>query len=126
MPLTRISLRRGKSNAYKTAVMRELYEAMRETFDVPADDFFMLLTEHADNEFWFSPNYLNIERSSDLIIVQITVSNTRTVEKKTALYSRIVARLASSPGVRQQDVLINLLEVSKENWSFGNGEVQYT
>jgi 4-oxalocrotonate tautomerase len=126
MPLTRISLRHGKPTAYKTAVMREIYEAMRETFDVPDEDCFMTVTEHDEGSFRFGRRYLGIERSDDLIMIQVTANNTRTTEKKKALYQRIVERLAAAPGVRPEDVLISLIEVSKENWSFGNGEAQYS
>jgi 4-oxalocrotonate tautomerase len=125
MPLSRISLRRGKTAAYRRAVMDQVYEALRETFDVPEDDRFMIVTEHDEDSFSFSHRYLGIERSDDLVIIQITVSNTRTIDQKKRLYKRIVERLAERPGVRPQDVFVNLLEVAKENWSFGNGEAQY-
>ena len=125
MPLTRISLRQGKPAFYKSAVMTQIYEAMRETFDVPEDDRFMMVSEHDEESFAYGRGYLGIERSDDLIMIQITANNTPTTEKKKALYQRIVERLASSPGVRPENVLISLVEVSKENWSFGNGEAQY-
>jgi 4-oxalocrotonate tautomerase len=125
MPLTRISLRQGKSAAYKRTLMTELYEAMRETFDVPEDDRFMTVTDHDKDAFLFGRHYLDIERSDDLVIIQITANNTRGTETKKALYRRIVERLAISPGVRREDVFISLVEVAKENWSFGNGEAQY-
>jgi len=125
MPLTRISLRRGKSAAYRRALMDQLHQAMRETFDVPKDDRFMIQTEHDEDHFTFGRNCFGIDRSDDLIIIQITANNTRTIDKKKALYNSIVERLAASPGVRPQDVLISIVEVAKENWSFGNGEAQY-
>jgi 4-oxalocrotonate tautomerase len=125
MPLTRISLRRGKPAAYIRALMTEVYEAMRETFDVPEDDCFMTVTEHDAEAFLFGRHYLAIERSDDLVMIQITANNTRRTEKKKALYRRIVERLAISPGVRREDVLISLVEVAKDNWSFGNGDAQY-
>jgi 4-oxalocrotonate tautomerase len=125
MPLTRIDLRSGKSAGFKQALVDGIYEAMRETFDVPEDDRFMTIVEHDDTTFSFGRTYLGVERSDDLIIIQITASNTRTVEKKKALYARIAGRLAESPGVRPQDVFVNILEVPKENWSFGNGLAQY-
>jgi 4-oxalocrotonate tautomerase len=125
MPLSRISLRRGKTAAYRRAVMDQVYEALRETFDVPEDDRFMLVTEHDEDSFSFGRRYLGIDRSDDLVIIQITVSNTRTIDQKKRLYKRIVERLVERPGVRPQDVFVNLLEVGKENWSFGNGEAQY-
>jgi phenylpyruvate tautomerase PptA (4-oxalocrotonate tautomerase family) len=125
MPLVRISLRRGKTPAYKLAIMNEVYEAMREAFDVPENDRFMTVSEHGAEEFAVDRHYLGIERSDDVVIIQITANNTRTTEKKKALYRRIADRLAVSPGVRREDVFINLVEVAKENWSFGNGEAQY-
>src|SRR5262245_24289382 len=121
MPLARIDLRRGKPAAYRTALRDGIYEALRETFDVPEHDRFMLVTEHDGENFDSSARYLGVARSDDLVIVQLTVSNTRSVEQKKALYKRIVERLAASPGLRPEDVLINLVEVAKENWSFGNG-----
>jgi len=125
MPLTRISLRRGKPAAYRRAIMDGVYAAMRETFEVPEDDRFMVVTEHDEDDFSYGERYLGIERSPDLVIIQLTVSNTRTVAQKKALYRRIVERLTKDPGLRPQDVFINLVEVNKENWSFGLGEAQY-
>jgi len=125
MPLTRIDLKRGKSAQYRTAVCDSVYQAMRETFDVPEDDRFMIVTEYGDGEFVYGAHYLGIERSEDLLIIQLTVSNTRTLAQKKALSQRVVERLAWNPGVRAEDVFINLVEVAKENWSFGRGEAQY-
>lgn len=59
------------------------------------------------------------------MLIQLTVSNTRTVEQKKALYKAIVDGLTAKPGIRPEDVLINLVEVKKENWSYGNGVAQY-
>jgi 4-oxalocrotonate tautomerase len=125
MPLTRISLGRGKSPDYRRALADQVYQAMRETFNVPEDDRFIVITEHDAGDFLYGKNYLSISRSDDLVIIQLTVSNTRGIEQKRALYSRIVERLAKEPGVRPEDVFINLVEVVKENWSFGNGLAQY-
>ncbi|MEA2818626.1 MAG: hypothetical protein QOJ86_630, partial [Bradyrhizobium sp.] len=72
-----------------------------------------------------SKTYMDIARTDDLVILQITVSNTRSIEQKKALFGRIVELLSQKPGLRKEDVFINLLEVAKENWSFGNGVAQY-
>ena len=95
------------------------------SFDVPEEDRFMTITEHDDADFSYSKSYLGIARSDDLVMIQITANNTRTVERKKALYRQIVANLSTNPGVRPEDVLINLVEVLPENWSFGNGVAQY-
>jgi len=125
MPLTRIDLRKGKPAEFKKALMDGIYEVMRETFDVPEDDRFMTIVKHDGTTFSFGRTYLGIDRSDDLLIIQITANNTRTVEEKKALYARMVRRLAASPGVRPQDVFVSIVEVAKENWSFGNGLAQY-
>jgi len=125
MPLTRIALQRGKPAAYRKAILEGVYAAMRETFDVPEDDRFMVVTQHDEDEFLYGAHYLGIERSDDLVIIQLTVSNTRSLEQKKALFGRIAEKLGEKPGVRPQDVFINLVEVAKENWSFGRGEAQY-
>lgn len=125
MPLVRISLRHGKPAAYRRAIADGVYTALRETFNVPDEDRFITISEHGEDGFLFSRTYMGIERSDDLVIVQITVSNTRGVEQKKALFAAVAERLSRDPGLRPQDVFINLLEVVKENWSFGNGIAQY-
>jgi 4-oxalocrotonate tautomerase len=125
MPLVRVSLRQGKSDDHKRAIGDGVYQALRETFIVPDEDRFITISEHFESEFQFSKSYMDIARSDDLVILQITVSNTRTIEQKKALFARIVELLAQKPGLRKEDVFINLLEVAKENWSFGNGVAQY-
>ncbi len=125
MPLTRISVKRGKPASAHRAIMDGVYQAMRATFDVPEDDMFMMVHEHDDDALNFGRDYLGIHRTDDLIIVQITCSSGRSTQTKAALYGAIVAHLERDPGVRPQDVFINLIEVARENWSFGNGLAQY-
>jgi 4-oxalocrotonate tautomerase len=125
MPLARINMRRGKPAAYRRSILDGVYAALRETFDVPEDDRFMIVTAHAEEDLVYGANYLGINRSDDLVIIELTVSNTRSTGQKKALFKRIVERLAANPGLRPGDVLINLVEVAKENWSFGNGIAHY-
>jgi phenylpyruvate tautomerase PptA (4-oxalocrotonate tautomerase family) len=125
MPLTQISLRSGKPPAYRQALFDSVYEAMRETFNVPEDDQFMAITEHDGTNFRYGAHYLDIARSDDLVLIQITASNTRGMEQKKALFQRIAQRLADSPGVRPEDVFVNLVEVEKVNWSMGHGLTPY-
>jgi 4-oxalocrotonate tautomerase len=125
VPLVRVSLRKGKPAAYRKAVLDGIYRAMRSAFDVPDEDRFMVMSEHDEPDFSYSNNYLGIARSDDLILIQITANNTRTTDQKKAFYRQIVENLKKDPGVRPEDVLINLVEVVKENWSFGNGIAQY-
>jgi 4-oxalocrotonate tautomerase len=125
MPLTRISLRRGKSAAYRKAIRDGLYRAMREVLNVPEDDRFILITEHDEADFDYGANWLGIARTDDLVIMQITVHDTRTLAQKKGLYRRIVELMAEDPGLRPEDVFINLLQVPPENWSVGLGDAQF-
>jgi 4-oxalocrotonate tautomerase len=121
----RISVRRGKLREYRAALIDGVYKAMRDTFNVPEEDRFMVLTQHDEDELVFSKTYFDIARSDDFVMIQLTVTNSRSLAQKKALFARIVELLAEKPGVRKEDVFINLVEVEKENWSFGNGIAQY-
>jgi 4-oxalocrotonate tautomerase len=125
MPLVRIDLRKGKDAAYRQEVGRIVYEAMVAAAAMPQNDRFQIIGEHAAGDFIFDPDYLGIHRTDDLIIIQITWNEGRTLAQKQALYKAIAEGLASSLKVRPEDVFINLVEVKKENWSFGNGVAQY-
>jgi 4-oxalocrotonate tautomerase len=125
MPLTRVSLLKGKPTEYRKAILDGLYQAMRESFGVPEEDRFMTIDEYDKSNFLYGENYLGIARNDDLVIIQITVNNTRGPEQKKALFARIAEILSSNPGIRPENILVNLLEVPKENWSFGNGIAQY-
>jgi len=125
MPLTLISLRAGKPEAYRAAIFDSLHRAMHETFDVPDDNQFAAITEHDAANFRYSTSYLGIPRSDDVVLIRITANDTRTVEQKKALFRRIAELLSESPGLRPEDVFVNLVEVAKENWSLGHGLAQY-
>jgi 4-oxalocrotonate tautomerase len=125
MPLVQISLREGKSDAYRRAIGESVHRAMVETINVPALDRFQVITEHSPDSLIYDPTYLGIQRTDDVIFVKITLNAGRSTEQKRALYARMTELLSNSPGVRPWDVLISLVEVARENWSFGNGQAQY-
>jgi 4-oxalocrotonate tautomerase len=125
MPLVRISVVEGKQKAYLQKVGDAVHRALVETISIPSQDRFQIITEHAKSHFIYDPRYLNIQRTDDLIIIQITLSQGRSVELRKALYQRIAELLHQEVNLRKEDVFVNLVEVAKENWSFGNGEAQY-
>jgi 4-oxalocrotonate tautomerase len=125
MPLVRISLQEGKSNEYRKALGDGVHQAMIEALEIPPQDRFQVITEHSQNDLIYDPSYLGINRSDDIVIVQITLSAGRKPPQKRKLYQHIMETLGKNPGVRPQDVMINLVETAWENWSFGNGEGQY-
>jgi len=124
MPLLNISLRAGKPEAYRQAIFDGLYRAMRETLNVPEDDQFMTLTEHEAANFRYGAAF-GVARGEDLVYIQITVFNTRTAAEKKALFKRIAELLGDNPGIRGEDVFVNVVDAAKENWSVGHGLSQF-
>ena len=124
MPLVRISLVKGKRPAFRRQAGDAVHRALVETIDVPPLDRFQLITEHEPADFVYDPSYLGMRRTDDLVVIQITLSAGRSLQKKRLLYQRIADNLAAL-GVRREDVWINLVEVASENWSFGNGVASY-
>jgi 4-oxalocrotonate tautomerase len=124
MPLVRIDVRKGKDVAYRQEIGRVVYEALVGV-GVPKDDRFQVIGEHDADSLLFDPGYIGIHRTNDLVIVQITWNEGRNPEQKKALYKAIADGLHSAVGLRREDVFISLVEVKKENWSFGNGIAQY-
>jgi phenylpyruvate tautomerase PptA (4-oxalocrotonate tautomerase family) len=125
MPFVRIDLTRGKPVEYRKAIGEIVYQAMRDIIDVPENDKFQIVTEHAPGEINLAESFFGNHYSADVILIQITMSFGRTVEKKQAFYKRIVDDLNAKLKVRRDDVVINLIEVARENWSFGGGIAQY-
>lgn len=125
MPLARIDLPAGKAADYRRTIADVVYESMLATLNAPKGDRFQVVTEHSQQGLVIDPSYLGIERSADALIIQLTLNEGRTLEAKKAFYKAVADGLHERLGVRREDVMINLVEVKKENWSFGNGIAQY-
>jgi 4-oxalocrotonate tautomerase len=126
MPFVRITMAQGRSVEDRRALAESVQQALVETAGVPADDFFCAIHELPPEDFRFDPAYLGIARTKELIVVQIVLNQGRTIEVKRALYARLAEKVGQRPGIRHEDVLINLIEVPRENWSFGNGLMTYS
>ena len=125
MPLVRIDLQAGQSPAYRRGIADVVYHALVEVLGAPQHDQFEIITEHDGANLIVDPQYLGIPRTDRAVIIQITLSEGRTVEAKQAFYKAVADGLHEHVGMRREDVIINLVEVKKENWSFGNGEAPY-
>ncbi|WP_159815701.1 tautomerase family protein [Pseudomonas sp. 18058] len=125
MPLVRVEIKKHPDPTFTKRIGEQIYSAMRSAINVPDHDNFQILNEHDANHFVFDPEYLGIQRSEQLVIIQITLNEGRTLEQKKALYQTIAQNLNTHLSIRLEDVFINLVEVKKENWSFGNGIAQY-
>ena len=125
MPLARIDLVRGKSADYKRTIGDVVYEAIVDILKAPVNDRFQVITEHAPESHIADEGYLGIKRTQDCVFIQLTLNVGRTVEQKKEFYKAVADGLHERLGLRREDVFINLVEVAKENWSFGNGVAQY-
>jgi phenylpyruvate tautomerase PptA (4-oxalocrotonate tautomerase family) len=125
MPLARIDLPAGSPAEYRAAVGEVVYAAMLSALNVPKNDRFQVIVEHSGGDLVINEDYLGIQRSAAAIVIQVTLNEGRTLELKRAFYKAVADALHERIGLRREDVLINLVEVKKENWSFGNGEAQY-
>lgn len=124
MPISHISMRAGKPDAYRQAIFDSLYRALRDALDVPEDDAFMTIMEHEPTNFRHGAAF-GVDRSDDVVYFQITVFSTRTVEQRKALYGRLTDLLGESPGIRPEDVFVTLVDAAPENWSVGHGLAQF-
>jgi phenylpyruvate tautomerase PptA (4-oxalocrotonate tautomerase family) len=125
MPLVRIDLMEGKPVEYCRGIGDVVYQAMVDVLKVPKDERFQVITEHPQRSLIADENYLGIKRTQDCVFIQITLNAGRSVEQKKSFYQAVAKELHSRMGLRGEDVFINLVEVPRENWSFGNGEAQY-
>jgi phenylpyruvate tautomerase PptA (4-oxalocrotonate tautomerase family) len=117
-------MRAGKPEAYRQAILDGLYRAMREALHVPEGDEFMTISEIAPANFRCGKAY-GVNRSEDAVLIQITVFASRTPDQKKMLYRRIVELLGENPGIRPEDVFVNVLDAPAENWSVGHGIAQF-
>jgi 4-oxalocrotonate tautomerase len=126
MPLVRISLRAGKPAQYRRAIGNGIHRAMVESLAVPEHDRFQIISEHDADGLVYDPSYLGINRSDDVVLVQITLSAGRKPKQKRDFFARAAELLVQDPGLKSEDLFLNLVEVAWENWSFGQGKSQYT
>ena len=124
MPLARIDLIKGKPESYRQAIGEAVYQALL-SIGVPENDRFQVVTEHDPANFIFAKSYLGVEHTSDLVMIQITFNEGRTTAQKQALFAAIANNIQTATGLPISDVFVNLVEVKRENWSFGNGIAQY-
>ena len=125
MPLVRVDVVQGKPAEYLKTIGDVIYEAMRQTLNVPENDRFQVIAEHPAERLIIDKSYLGIQRTGDCILIQVTLNEGRSLELKRAFYKAIADGLHLRLKLRREDVFISLVEVKKENWSFGNGEAQY-
>jgi len=125
MPFVRISLPKKLSLETKSTISASVHESLIAEFNVPKDDYFHVIEELESHQIKYPETYLGISHSEDIIYVQITAGQGRTLEQKKKLYHQIATLISTSTEILINNVIIVLLENNVlENWSFGNGEIQ--
>lgn len=126
MPLVRINLAKSASTETVRTVSDVVYDAMVNVASVPANDKFQIITRHADDELVYpAEGYLGVTYTPGIVFIQVTWNAGRTIDVKKAFYKAVAEGIAQKAGVRIQDIWISLVDVAREDWSFGNGEMQY-
>ncbi|WP_160288210.1 tautomerase family protein [Pseudomonas knackmussii] len=123
MPFARIALHKGKSPEYLRALADNVYRALQEAYDVPANDRFVMIHQLEPWEFHYDRNYLSGPRSDDFVLIAITAGRPRDTPTKQAFYRRLVELLGESPGIAGEDVMVQVTTSSSEDWSFGGGRM---
>ena len=125
MPLVRITVARGLGEERLAALGEGIHRALVTVANVPADDRFQVIEEVPAEHLVWSPRYLGLEHRAPLAFVQVFMNVGRTVEVKKALYAALADAVAAVAPIRREDVIVNLVEVARENWSFGGGLMSY-
>jgi 4-oxalocrotonate tautomerase len=126
MPLVRINISKDQSAETVRAISDVIYEAMTAVANVPAHDRFQIITRHAADELVYpAEGYLGIDYTPAIVFIQVVWNAGRTIEVKQAFYKAVAEGIHQKAGLRIQDVWISLIDVQREDWSFGNGEMQY-
>jgi 4-oxalocrotonate tautomerase len=126
MPLVRIDIGSTATPELAQVIGEVVYAAMVEIAKVPQHDKFQIISRHAAEQLIYpSEGYLGIDYTPGIIFIQVFWVAGRSTDLKKAFYHKIADDLHARAGVRKQDVFINLIDSAREDWSFGNGEMQY-
>jgi 4-oxalocrotonate tautomerase len=125
LPLITLSVEAGRTREQKRQLADAVYEALRAAVQIPENDRFVAIREHAAGDLVADSGYLGVARSEHPMFVEITLRRGRPAEKKQALYREIAGRMSATGLVRAEDILIVLHENDTADWSFGNGVAQY-
>jgi 4-oxalocrotonate tautomerase len=124
MPLARIEIPIGKPADFGRDVADTVQQALHEALGVPMEERFQIVTEHPPAGLIIDPSYLGIVRSPEAVIIQIFLNAGRDAPKKRLFFRALADALGERVGLRREDVVVSLVEVQQDDWSFGDGEAQ--
>jgi phenylpyruvate tautomerase PptA (4-oxalocrotonate tautomerase family) len=124
VPLIVVDLIVGRSAEQIGALLDGVHDAVVEALGVPVRDRYQIVHEHEASRMVVQDTGLDIERSPDVVVIQVT-SRPRSREQKVALYRLVCEQLESRCGISARDVMISVVENGDEDWSFGLGRAQF-
>lgn len=124
MPLVTLTVRKGKSTEFKSAVLGAVHRALIAS-GVPEADRFQRVLELGADDFRFDPAYPDLAspRTDDFVLIEILLSVGRSVKVKRKILADIVGSLATAPGLHADNVMVVFKETAWENWAFGGGRI---
>ncbi|MET0948622.1 MULTISPECIES: tautomerase family protein [Pseudomonas] len=126
MPLARIDIGVQASAETVAAIGDVVYDAMINVANVPEHDKFQIIHRHAPDELVYPPaGYLGLTYTPNIVFIQITWVAGRTVAVKKAFFRAVADGIHAKTGLRKDDIWISLIDVKREDWSFGHGDMQY-
>ncbi|MCQ4118746.1 tautomerase family protein [Rhodococcus tibetensis] len=124
MPLIRLDVIEGRSAAEITTLLDAVHDAVVKAFEVPDRDRYQVVSSHPAQEMVVHDTGLGIERTRDVVLIQVT-SRPRTTVQKEVFYRTVVELLDTNCGISANDVMVCITENSDADWSFGNGEAHF-
>ena len=122
MPLVTVTVRKPKTPAFKSAVLKSVHAALVAA-GVPEKDRFHRVLELDANDFAYDDTYpdLTRPRDADFVLVEILLSAGRSVKVKRKILADLMAGLSQDPGLDPENVFVVFKETMWENWAFGGG-----
>ena len=124
MPLIRIDVTEGRSDAQIKALMDTVQDCVIKAFKVPVKDRYQIVTEHKPGRMILLDTGLGFKRSDQAIVIQVFTSP-RTTVNKTKFYQLLANNLEKKCGLNPKDLLISVMTNTDVDWSFGFGDTQY-
>ena len=124
MPLIRIDITEGRSDAAIKTLMDTVQDCVVEAFKVPVKDRYQIITEHKPGRIILEDTGLGFERTDQAIVIQVFTSP-RTTVNKTKFYKLLADNLKEQCNLNPKDLLVSVMTNTDVDWSFGFGSTQY-
>lgn len=119
MAIVRIDFSKSQPAQFGPAVASVVNATMQQILSVPAKENYVVCQSHDDGMLFHDPENVTPERLAKIVFIQITLNTGRAEALKVQFFAMLTQRLSEATCIAPENVFINLLEVARENWSFG-------